>query len=82
MCTFKFLMPATLLTLGLSAPAFAAGASPRPPEHRTQPLRKGQGQPRGSAAAEARTAPAGTATAPGRVRPYQVPKPGEGAPKS
>jgi len=73
-----------LLTAGL--PALAAQTEPADPSpaHRTQVLRPGKGEPRVRDAASARKAtdrPAAPAEGNGRSRPYQIPKPGEGAPK-
>lgn len=71
----------------LSLPAWAQ--QPAPPAsgttHIIRIIRSGQGQPRVRDAAAARTASPRKVTQTeraSRTRPYQVPKPGEGEPKS
>lgn len=66
-------LPILLASLGAFAEPPASG-----PKNLTQPIRTGKGQPR---VREATTAQRTTAPATGRTRPYQAPKPGEGAPK-
>lgn len=73
MSSLRSLVPMTLLAMALAPGAFAAGSVPRPPVHRTQAPRTGQVRPRDRAAAP---------PARGQVRPYRLPGPGEGAPRS
>jgi hypothetical protein len=75
-----------ILLFAMSLPAFAVQLeSPSASSaHRTQVLRPGKGEPRVRDAVPARTASPRTPDQnpdKGRTRPYQVPKPGEGAPK-
>jgi hypothetical protein len=77
-------MPLILLAASLSASS--AQAEPPSPgsTHRIQVFRTGKGEPRVRDAVAARTASPRTpdqVQAPGRTRPYQAAKPGEGAPK-
>lgn len=84
MSILRLLVPFTLLATALAPGSPAAEAPRRAPVHRTQALRQGQVRPRDRAATQARSAPAGSAEAPAqarRVRPYQAPRPGEGARK-
>ncbi len=76
----------TVILLTASPSAFAAQTEPAgaSPTHRTQVLRPGKGEARVRDAASARKAsdrPPTPAEGSGRSRPYQAPKPGEGAPK-
>ena len=78
-------LPIILITL--SVPAFAVPPeSPKPDAmHIIQIIRSGKGQPRVRDASLARTAALRTvdpAEGMGQTRPYQEPKPGEGAPKN
>lgn len=83
----RFIMsPVAMILLTASFSAFAAQTEPAgaSPTHRTQVLRPGKGEARVRDASAARTAsprPTPPAEGTGRSRPYQAPKPGEGAPK-
>ncbi len=78
--------PVAMILLTASMSALAAQSEPTgsSPTHRTQVLRPGKGEARVRDAASARKAserPAAPVEGSGRSRPYQAPKPGEGAPK-
>lgn len=75
-----------MILLAASLPAFSVQPeSPSPGStHRIQVFRAGKGEPRVRDGEAARTASPRTpnqAQDAGRTRPYQAPKPGEGAPK-
>jgi hypothetical protein len=75
-----------ILIPAMALPAFTAPAvSPTPgPIHLVQAIRPGQGQPRVLGVAPvnpASTRALSRAASAGRTRPYQTPKPGEGAAK-
>jgi hypothetical protein len=78
------ILSALLVLLGL--PALPAGleATGRSPVKITRIIRSGTGEPRVRDSSAARTASPRSVDqleATGRTRPYQVPMPGEGAPK-
>ena len=82
----RFLNIMPIILLAGSLPAFSA--QPESPStgssHRIMVFRAGKGAPRVRDAAAARTTSSRTpsqAQDTGCTRPYQVPKPGEGAPK-